>query len=156
VGRVRGHRAYRKSNGHCGVFKGRLQATDLDQTPGTKREPSVSIGDTKEAFQTMPTKRRFILFFIVLAVMLLVKYAASQEAQANQPVGWRGPDAADSAAIEHAVYVTMAGGVVFGIVAGGGRALAHRRRIKRDGYFTGDLTMMSLREDSTTSPESEK
>jgi hypothetical protein len=104
----------------------------------------------------MPTTRRFILFVFVLAVMLLVKYAAGQEAKVDQPVGWRGPDAADSAAIEHAVYVTMAGGVVFGIVAGGGRALAHRRRIKRDGYFTGDLTMMSLRGDPATSREPQK
>lgn len=104
----------------------------------------------------MPTKRRFILFLIVLAVMLMVKYAAAQEAKADQPVGWRGPDAPDSAAIEHAVYVTMAGGVVVGIVAGGGRAVAHRRRIKRDGYFTGDLTMMSLRGDSATNRESQQ
>jgi hypothetical protein len=85
-----------------------------------------------------------------------VKYAASQETKGDATVGWRGPDAADSAAIEHAVYVTMAGGVVFGLVAGGGRALAHRRRIKRDGYFTGDLTMMSLREEAATSRESQK
>jgi hypothetical protein len=95
----------------------------------------------------MPTKRRFILFLIILAAMLLVKYAASQETKGDATVGWRGPDAADSAAIEHAVYVTM---------AGGGRALAHRRRIKRDGYFTGDLTMMSLREEAATSRESQK
>jgi hypothetical protein len=99
----------------------------------------------------MPTKRRIVLFVIVLALMLLAKHAFAQE---TRGVEWRGPNATDSEAIEHAVYVTMAGGVIFGLLAGGGRAVANRRRTKKEGYFTGDLTMMSLREpDRTDNPE---
>jgi hypothetical protein len=66
---------------------------------------------------------------------------------------WRGPDAADSQAIEHAVYTLMAGGVVFGAVVSGGRAIANKRRTKRDGYFTGDLTMMSIDDHERTDRE---
>ena len=95
----------------------------------------------------MPTKRRFILFLVVLALMLLVKYAASEEPKQSPPMQWRGPDATDSAAIEHAVYLIMGGGIVFGMIAGGGRAIANKRRLKKHGYFTGDLTMMSLTDD---------
>lgn len=98
----------------------------------------------------MPTKRRVLIFVVVLALMLLAKHAFGEEPQKPQAVQWRGPDATDSEAIEHAVYITMAGGVVFGILAGGGRALANRRRTKKDGYFTGDLTMMSISDHEPT------
>jgi hypothetical protein len=90
----------------------------------------------------MPTKRRVLIFFLVLAVMLLVRYAASEESRMQ----WRGPTGEDSAAIEHAVYVLMGGGIVFGVLVSGGRALANKRRMNREGYFTGDLTMMSLKD----------
>jgi len=33
----------------------------------------------------MPTKRRFLLFLIVLAVMLLIKYVVSQEPVGRRP-----------------------------------------------------------------------
>lgn len=100
----------------------------------------------------MLTKRRFALFLLVLAVMLLVRYAAGAEPpQKAQPMEFRGPSGADSEAIEHAVYILMGGGIVFGMVAGGGRAIANNRRMKKDGYFTGDLTMMSLRDEDDTS-----
>lgn len=92
----------------------------------------------------MPTKRRVFIFVIVLALIMLAKHAFAQEAGQAQAVQWRGPDATDSEAIEHAVYVTMVGGVIFGLLAGGGRAVANRRRMKKEGYFTGDLTMMSI------------
>lgn len=103
----------------------------------------------------MPTKRRVIFFVIVLVLMLLVKRAVSEEAQpASQAraMQWRGPDAADSEAIEHAVYVLMAGGLVFGVFVSGGRALATRRRMKKQEYFSGDLTMISLSDPNEKKP----
>jgi hypothetical protein len=99
----------------------------------------------------MPTKRRVIIFLIVLAVLLLVRHAAADEPQRMQ---WRGPDAADSEAIEHAVYILMGGGIVFGAFVSGGRAIANKRRTKRDGYFTGDLTMISIDDHEPTDRES--
>lgn len=95
----------------------------------------------------MPTKRRVIIFLIVLAVMFLVRRAFAEEPAKAQPMEWRGPSGADSQAIEHAVYIIMGGGIVFGGLVGGGRALANKRRMKKDGYFTGDLTMISLSND---------
>jgi len=99
----------------------------------------------------MPTKRRVIIFLTMLAVLLLVRYAAAEEPQRMQ---WRGPDAADSQAIEHAVYILMGGGVVFGAFVSGGRAIANKRRTKRDGYFTGDLTMISINDHERTDRDS--
>jgi hypothetical protein len=98
---------------------------------------------------SMPTKRRVVIFLIVLAFMLLVRYATAEEAK-SQPMQWRGPSGADSQEIEHAVYILMGGGIVFGGLVGGGRALANKRRMKKEGYFTGDLTMISLSNDSRT------
>ena len=98
----------------------------------------------------MPTKRRVIIFLIVLAALLLVRYAAADEAR---PMQWRGPDAADSQAIEHAVYMLMGGGIVFGAFVSAGRAIASKRRTKRDGYFTGDLTMISIDDHERTDRE---
>ena len=92
----------------------------------------------------MPTKRRVIIFLIVLAFMFLVRRAFAEEPAKTQPMQWRGPSGADSQAIEHAVYIIMGGGIVFGGLVGGGRAIANKRRMKKDGYFTGDLTMISL------------
>lgn len=96
----------------------------------------------------MPTKRRVIIFLIVLSAMFLVHRAFAEEPAKAQPMQWRGPSGADSQAIEHAVYIIMGGGIVFGGLVGGGRAIANKRRMKKDGYFTGDLTMISLGDDS--------
>jgi hypothetical protein len=80
----------------------------------------------------MPTKRRVIIFLIVLAFMALVYRATAQElAKKEQPMQWRGPSGADSQAIEHAVYILMGGGIVFGGLVGGGRAIANKRRMKK-------------------------
>jgi hypothetical protein len=76
--------------------------------------------------------------------MVLVYRATAEEPAKAQPMQWRGPNGADSEAIEHAVYILMGGGIVFGALVGGGRAIANKRRMKKDGYFTGDLTMISL------------
>jgi hypothetical protein len=93
----------------------------------------------------MPTKRRVIIFLIVLACTAFVYRAAAEEpVKKEQPMQWRGPSSTDSAEIEHAVYILMGGGIVFGGLVGGGRAIANKRRMKKDGYFTGDLTMISL------------
>lgn len=99
----------------------------------------------------MPTKRRVIIFLIVLSAMFLVHRAFAEEPAKAQPMQWRGPSGADSQAIEHAVYIIMGGGIVFGGVVGGGRAIANKRRTKKEGYFTGDLTMISLTDDSSSS-----
>ncbi len=69
----------------------------------------------------MPTKRRFVLFLIVLAVMLLIKYAVGQEAprwpsHAGYPV--------DN--IAHDAMGACLMGVVFGILSGFWRVTAQR------------------------------
>ena len=68
----------------------------------------------------MPTKRRVIIFLIVLAVMFVAHRAFAEEpTKKDQPMEWRGPSGADSQAIEHAVYIIMGGGIVFGGLVGG-------------------------------------
>jgi hypothetical protein len=69
----------------------------------------------------MPTKRRFILFLIVLAVMLLIRLARSQD---GPTVGW------DPAAVSYGD----------GIVREAVTAAA-----QDDRYFTGDLVTLTLR-----------
>jgi hypothetical protein len=70
----------------------------------------------------MPTKRRFMLFLLVLAVMLLIKYAVGQE-----EVGW------DPVSVYPADDITLDAvgaclmGVVFGILSGFWRVAAQRR-----------------------------
>ena len=50
----------------------------------------------------MPTKRRVIIFFIVLSAMFLVHRAFAEEPTKAQPMQCRGPSGADSQAIEMA------------------------------------------------------
>jgi hypothetical protein len=88
----------------------------------------------------MPTKRRFLLFLIVLAVMLLIKYAAGQE---EATVGWdsitTGPDALAYGIA--AIYGGMFWGVLSGIIR-----VADRNHAAREGrYFSGDLVVLRIR-----------
>ena len=69
----------------------------------------------------MPTKRRFLLFLIVLAVMLLIKYAVGQEA-----VGWRSHAMYPVDDITHDAIGACLMGVVFGILSGVWRVTAQR------------------------------
>ena len=88
----------------------------------------------------MPTKRRFLLFLIVLAIMLLIKRAVGQEVEAV--AGWDPvytcPDAQQYAA--SAIISGMCWGVVIGI----GRVIERSLAARHDRYFTGDLVMLKL------------
>ncbi len=89
----------------------------------------------------MPTKRRFIIFLIVLALMLLIKRAAGQEAAVGwDPVfcgGYDGqmPEDAESLLTNSAIF-----GVLLGMCKVWARALAERRGT----YLAGDLIQLRL------------
>lgn len=92
----------------------------------------------------MPTKRRFILFLIVLALMLLIKRAVGQEPGA---VGWDPaytcggysgsmPDEAQSILAKSAMV-----GLLLGVFKIGRRTFVERRGT----YLAGDLIQLRLR-----------
>jgi len=86
----------------------------------------------------MPTKRRFILFLIVLAFMLLVKYAAAQESVSWATVSvWDGDPTPD-------LYATMLASIVFGFFAGSIRIFTRNEAARRGHYFTGDLVLLRI------------
>jgi hypothetical protein len=87
----------------------------------------------------MPTKRRFILFLIVLTLMLLIKRAVGQETAA---VGWA-PSHHEPGMGEQA-SVAWVLGLFFGVVSGLGMAVQRASAAKRDQYFTGDLVLLRL------------
>ncbi|HUR36678.1 MAG TPA: hypothetical protein VM009_02600 [Terriglobales bacterium] len=90
----------------------------------------------------MPTKRRFIIFLIVLTLMLLIKRAVGQEAA----VGWDPESCWDCGpSLEDQILVTMIGGVIFGMMAGVCRVIERGQAARQDRYFTGDLIQLRLR-----------
>ena len=91
----------------------------------------------------MPTKRRFLLFLIVLAIMLLIKQAVGQEGEPT--IGWDPQyqcfyeppaEAYGAAACVYGVFV----GVLWGLA----RVMARGRAVRRGFYFTGDLITLNL------------
>lgn len=84
----------------------------------------------------MPTKRRFIIFIIVLAVMLLIKRAVGQEAGPQDGFACPSFSLGDTVAV--AGYLSL----VLGVISGTYRALG---RSRSDRYFTGDLIQLRLR-----------
>jgi hypothetical protein len=94
----------------------------------------------------MPTKRRFMLFLIVLIVMLLIKYAVGQEA-AEPTVGWDPVscwDCRDDEALAFGLAAII-GGIFWGIIAGFGRAWNRHVAAREGAYFTGDLVLLRIR-----------
>jgi hypothetical protein len=69
----------------------------------------------------MPTKRRFMLFLIVLVVMLLIKYAVGQE-----EIGWDPVSVYPADDIGHDALGACLMGIVFGIISGFWRVAAQR------------------------------
>jgi hypothetical protein len=88
----------------------------------------------------MPTKRRIILFLIVLAVMLLVKYAVGQDA-GGDVVGW---DREAGLSLEGYIEATMVAGVLWGGLAGMVRVRGRNIAASKGQYFTGDLVCLQL------------
>lgn len=88
----------------------------------------------------MPTKRRFILFLIVLALMLLIKRAVGQEV--GPALGWQysGWDYD----VEAYAYGAVMHGLFWGMVLGAGRVLARNIALHEGRYFTGDLVTLQL------------
>ncbi|MBI2682431.1 MAG: hypothetical protein HYX26_04315 [Acidobacteriales bacterium] len=89
----------------------------------------------------MPTKRRFILFLIVLAVMLLLKRALSQD---EATVAWDPATTDFSDSITNDALAAAILGAVFGIVAGGFRVASRQFAALKDRYFTGDLVTLKI------------
>src|SRR4051812_18499960 len=88
------------------------------------------------------TKRKIVLFFVVLAIMLLVKYASGQDA-GQEAVGWD-PQPELFGSVESYIGATMFYGVLFGVVSGLCRVLDRHSAAKRGLYFTGDLVSLQL------------
>lgn len=89
----------------------------------------------------MPTKRRFIIFLIVLTLMLLIKRAVGQEAT----VGWA-PEAVcfrEPGIGEQALGAWFLG-LFFGAVSGAGLAMQRATAAREGRYFTGDLIQLRL------------
>ena len=86
----------------------------------------------------MPTKRRLLLFFIVLAVMLLIKRAVGQTGS----VGWNAQAVCANPEddVRYAMLWSLCGGVLFG----GLRAIMRSNDARHGRYFTGDLTLLNL------------
>jgi hypothetical protein len=89
----------------------------------------------------MPTKRRIILFLIVLAVMVLVKYAVGQDA--GEALGWD-PMHDGDLPIEGYIFGTMLAGVIWGGLAGAARVLGRNIAASKGEYFSGDLVCLQL------------
>ncbi len=87
----------------------------------------------------MPTKRRLLLFFIVLAVMLLIKRAVGQEGS----VGWS-PEAVSGGNSAGYMPFLMGLSVFGGMLFGGLRAIMRSNDARHGNYFTGDLTLLNL------------
>ena len=79
----------------------------------------------------MPTKRRFVLFLVVLIVMLLIKYAVGQEVIVWEP---RAVYPADD--IAHDAIGACLMGIGCGVISGFWRVAAHRPN--------GDLVMLRI------------
>jgi hypothetical protein len=71
--------------------------------------------------RTMPTKRRFMLFLVVLAVMLLIKYAVGQDRLGWTPASIHPVDDIAQDALSACLM-----GVVCGIVSGWWRVTRQR------------------------------
>lgn len=91
----------------------------------------------------MPTKRRFIIFLIVLALMLLIKRAVGQE---TGPVGWDpaltcgGYNAEMPDEVQSILTQSSIAGLLLGSLTAWMRAAAERRGT----YVTGDLIQLRL------------
>jgi hypothetical protein len=85
----------------------------------------------------MPTKRRVLLFLIVLAIMLLLKRAFGQEVAA-----WHASYAATS--IYEYARGAVISGLLWGVVLGIGRVIGRSLAAQKNGYFTGDLVTIKL------------
>jgi len=87
----------------------------------------------------MPTKRRFLLFLIVLTVMLLIKYAVSQEL-GQTTVGWKD----ETLSMQDTILTTLLYGTFFGGIAGIARFVSRHRAAQAGEYFNGDLVTVRL------------
>lgn len=91
----------------------------------------------------MPTKRRILIFLVVLAFMMMAKYMWGQDT--DQTVGWdpatvcyREPSIGDYAIVA-AIF-----GPIFGLISGLKMAWNRHRAAKRGNFYTGDLVKLGL------------
>jgi hypothetical protein len=89
----------------------------------------------------MPTKRRFIIFLIVLILMLLIKRAVGQDTA----VGWDPTFTCGGGDhLETAMIVTLSHGLLLGILAGIWRIQCRAIAERQGHYFSGDLIQLRL------------
>ncbi|MEO5935937.1 MAG: hypothetical protein ABIP81_01870 [Terriglobales bacterium] len=89
----------------------------------------------------MPTKRRFILFLVVLTLMLLIKRAVGQEAAVGWDPVYSGYDARMPDEMQSLLTKSTIVGFLLGIAKAWMRAVAERRGT----YLSGDLIQLRLR-----------
>ena len=91
----------------------------------------------------MPTKRRVMIFLVVLTLMLLAKYVLGQEA--GESVGWDPQhcwDCGDEAFGYGLVAVIF--GPLFGVVAGLGKAWKRHVAGKAGRLYQGEMVRLGL------------
>jgi hypothetical protein len=91
----------------------------------------------------MPTKRRILIFLIVLAVMMTAKYVWGQDA--NEQVGWDPANVCYSEpSIGQCAIAAIIWGPIFGAVCGLGTAWNRHLAAQRGDFFRADLVELGL------------
>jgi hypothetical protein len=85
------------------------------------------------------TKRKIMLFLLVLAILVLVKYAVGQDSV--DTVGW---DREAGLSLEGYIEATMFAGLLWGSVVGAARVTARNVAAMKGEYFSGDLVCLHL------------
>lgn len=85
------------------------------------------------------TKRKIMLFLLVLAILLLVKYAVGQESV--DTVGW---DREAGLSLEGYIEATMLAGILWGSITGAARVMGRNVATRRGEYFSDDLVCLHL------------
>ena len=91
----------------------------------------------------MPTKRRVVLFFIVLSLMLLAKYVWGQE---EAVVGWDPQNCWDCQPNEALVlgFAAVFYGPIFGLIAGAIRVRKRNAAIRAGRLYAGEVISLGL------------
>jgi hypothetical protein len=89
----------------------------------------------------MPTKRRILIFLIVLAMMMTAKYVWGQDA-AEQTVGWDPVSVTDDSIAY--LYLVIVGGPVVGLIAGLARVCSRNLATNAGRLHTRQLVLISI------------
>ena len=92
----------------------------------------------------MPTKRRLLIFLIVLAVMMTAKYLWGQDV--NQQVGWDPAEECFGCGNEALGYgqFAMIGGPIAGLAIGLFKAMNRHLAARSGALFSGEMVRLKL------------